>query len=80
MSRLRRLENTAVPAQREQAAVEAINAARRRRLGADYAEPIPFPPGSFDDCPTRAERINRIGKLRRERETATAAGQAGSAK
>jgi hypothetical protein len=78
ISKLRRLENTAVSAQREPSAAEAINAARRRRLGADCVEPIPFAPGSFDDCPEGAERILRIGKLRWEREAATAAGQAAS--
>jgi len=43
ISRLRRLENAAAPAERERAAVETILAARRRRLGASYNPPS-FPP------------------------------------
>ena len=49
MNRLRRLENTTAPAGRERAAVEAILAARRRRLGASY-EPFSFPAESYAGC------------------------------
>ena len=51
MNRLRRLENTTAPAGRERAAVEAILAARRRRLGASY-EPFSFPAESYAGCYT----------------------------
>ena len=67
VSRLRRLENAAAPAERERAAVEAILTARRRRIGADY-EPRTFPPNSFAGCRTIADRILRSRKLRMERE------------
>ena len=36
ISRIRRLETAAVPAERERAAVEAINEARRRHLDSNY--------------------------------------------
>ena len=58
ISRIRRLENAAAPAEQEWAAVAAINEARRRRLGADL-KPIAFPPGTFDGCRTSEERIIR---------------------
>jgi hypothetical protein len=38
---------------------KAIQAARRRRLGADYVELIPFPPESYAGCRTGADRIVR---------------------
>jgi hypothetical protein len=57
ISRLRRLENVAAPALREQAAVRAILEARRRRLGPDYVEPPPLPADMLHGCRTRAERI-----------------------
>ena len=63
ISRIRRLENAAAPAAWERAAVEAILAARRRRLGADYVEPIPFPPESYAGCRTSAHRILRTRQL-----------------
>ena len=67
MNRLRRLENATAPVERERAAVEAILAARRRRLGAEY-EPLSFPPESFAGCRTVADRILRTRKLRMERQ------------
>ncbi len=72
ISRIRRLENAAAPAERERAAVEAILAARRRRLGADYVEPIPFPPESYAGCRTIANRMLRTRKLRIERQVVEA--------
>jgi hypothetical protein len=71
IDRLRRLENAAAPADQERAAVEAILAARRR-LGADYVEPIPFPPESYAGCRTVADRILRARKLRMERQAVEA--------
>ncbi len=67
INRLRRLENATVPVERERAAVEAILAARRRRLGASY-EPLSFPPESYAGCRTVADRILRTRKLRMERQ------------
>jgi hypothetical protein len=67
ISRLRRLENAAAPAERERAAVETILAAMRRRLGASY-EPPSFPPESFAGCRTVADRILRTRHLVRERQ------------
>jgi hypothetical protein len=63
ISRLRRLENAAAPAERERAAVEAIMAARRRRMGASY-EPPSFPLESFAGCRTVADRILHARQLR----------------
>jgi hypothetical protein len=63
VNRLRRLEKAAAPAEREQAAAEAIMEARRRRLGADYVDPPPFPPGSFAGCRTSADYIVRTREL-----------------
>jgi hypothetical protein len=57
ISRLRRLENVAAPAPREQAAVQAILEVRRLRLGADYVEPPPLPAERLHGCRTTAERI-----------------------
>jgi hypothetical protein len=57
ISRLRRLENVAAPALGEQAAVQAILEARRRRLGLDYVEPPPLPADMLHACRTTAERI-----------------------
>jgi hypothetical protein len=68
LSRIRRLENTTPPADRERAIVEAIRAARGRRPGADYVEPMPFPRGSFAGCRTIADRIRRARQLRMERD------------
>jgi hypothetical protein len=65
ISRIRRLENAAAPAPRERAAAEAILAARRRRLGADYVEPISFPPESYAGCRTIADHILRTCELER---------------
>jgi hypothetical protein len=62
ISRIRRLENAAAPAQRERAAVEAILEARRRRLGAGY-EPLSFPPETYAGCRTSADRILRTRQL-----------------
>ena len=70
---MRRLENTAAPAGRERAAVEAILAARRRRLGASY-EPLSFPPESYAGCRTVADRIFRTREFRMERQAAEARG------
>ena len=67
MNRLRRLENTTAPVERERAMVEAILAARRRRLGASY-EPLSFPPEGYAGCSTVADRILRTRKLRVERQ------------
>jgi hypothetical protein len=72
MNRLRRLENTTAPVGRERAAVAAIMAARRRRLGASY-EPFSFPPESYAGCRTVADRILRARKLRMERQVGVAA-------
>jgi hypothetical protein len=63
ISRLRRLESAAAPAERERAAIETILAARRRRLGASYETPS-FPPESFAGCRTVADRILRARQLR----------------
>jgi hypothetical protein len=82
--RLRRLENTTAPAQRERTAAEAIMAARRRRLGPDY-EPVRFPPESYAGCRSTVERILRARELRMEQGVADskrgiAAGGAGASK
>ena len=71
INRLRRLENATAPGEREQAMVEAILAARRRRLGASY-EPLTFPPESYAGCRTVADHILRARKLRMERQAAEA--------
>ena len=63
INRLRRLENATAPVERERAAVEAILAARRRRLGASY-EPFSFPAESYAGCCTVADRIFRTRELR----------------
>jgi hypothetical protein len=63
ISRLRRLENAAAPAECERTAVETILAARRRRLGASY-EPTSFPPESFASCRMVADRILRARQLK----------------
>ena len=65
--RIRRLETAHAPDEQESAAVQAILATRRKRLGADYKE-IEYPPGSFDGCHTMADRIRRVRQLRLERE------------
>jgi hypothetical protein len=62
-NRLRRLEQAAVPDERAHAAAEAILEARRHRLGADYVEPIPFPPESYAGCRSMADRIIRTREL-----------------
>ena len=62
INRLRKLEDAAVPQVREQAQVEAILEARRRRLGANYEAPS-FPEGSFAGCRTVADRILRARQL-----------------
>jgi hypothetical protein len=62
VNRLRQLENAAVPA-RGRAAAEAILEARRQRLGADYVEPIPYPPDWFAGCRTQADHIIRARKF-----------------
>ena len=62
ISRLRKLENAAVPHLRDQAQVEAILEARRRRLGASYEAPA-YPEGSFAGCRTVADRILRTRQL-----------------
>jgi hypothetical protein len=61
-------ENANAPAEGERANVEAIRAARRRRLAADVVEPIPCSPGSFAGCRTIADQILRARALRMERE------------
>jgi hypothetical protein len=73
MNRLCRLENAAAPVKRERAMIEAILAARRRRLGASY-EPLSFPPESYAGCCTVADRILRARKLRIEAAEVTARG------
>jgi hypothetical protein len=65
ISRLRRLEIAAAPAEKERAAIEQIEANRRRRMGADY-KPIGFPPGTFDGCRTSEERMIRGRMIRRK--------------
>jgi hypothetical protein len=67
INRIRRLENAVAPDERAQAMAEAIQAARRRRLGADYVEPISFPPESYAGCRTIADRILRTRQLLMER-------------
>ena len=67
INRIRRLEIAAAPNERACAAAEAIRAARRKRLGADYRD-IEYPLGSFDGCRTTADYIRRAGRLRMERE------------
>jgi len=55
IQRLRRLEKAAAPDKWElinHAIAERIMEARRRRLGADYVEPIPCPPESHAGWPT----------------------------
>jgi hypothetical protein len=74
INRLRRLENTAAPAERERAAVETILAAMRRRLGASY-EPPSFPPESFAGCRTVADRILRARHLVERQRVVPPAGQ-----
>jgi hypothetical protein len=74
MQRLRGLEKAAAPNKWEQinqAIAERIMEARRRRLGADYVEPIPFPPEIYAGCRTIAERIVRACTYLMERERAT---------
>jgi hypothetical protein len=73
INRLRRLENATAPAGRERAAVEAVLAARPRRLGASY-EPLSFPPDSYAGCRTVADHILRARKLRMERQAVEARG------
>ncbi len=68
INRLHRLEKANAPADRDRALLGAILEARRRRLGRDYVEPTPLPPGSFDGCRTMAERIVRARALLMERE------------
>jgi hypothetical protein len=68
LNRIRRLENTCVPGERERATVEAILAAGRRRLGADH-EPIAFPPESYAGCRSIADRILRTRQLMREQDS-----------
>ena len=74
INRLRRLENATAPAERERAAADAIIAARRRRLGADY-EPTMFPEDWFAGCRGTADHILRARQFLQERK---AAGQAGA--
>jgi hypothetical protein len=57
-------------------AVEAILAARRRRLGASY-EPLSFSPESYAGCRTVADHILRARKLRMERQVDVAKVTAG---
>jgi hypothetical protein len=66
INRVRRLENAAAPAERECKIAQAIRDARRRRLGADYVEPIPFPPEIYAGCRTMGERIIRARQFRME--------------
>jgi hypothetical protein len=71
INRLRRLEKAAAPdkwGQISQAIAERIRDARRRRLGEDYVEPIPFPPEIYAGCRTIAERIVRARTYLMERE------------
>jgi hypothetical protein len=68
ISRLRRLETAAIPAERERASVEAILEARRRRLGPDYVEPPQFPPERFAGCRMMADRIVRARISAKERQ------------
>ena len=70
--RIRRLETAHAPDEQASAAVQAILASRRKRLGADYQE-IEYPPGSFDGCRTVADRMQRARQLRLEREKREAA-------
>jgi hypothetical protein len=67
ISRLRRLENATAPAERERAIVDAILAARRRRLGPKY-EPTAFPPESYAGCRGVPGRILRTRQLLRARQ------------
>ena len=59
LNRIRRLEEVKAPYAEEKAAAEAILAARRRRLGPDYLEPIPYPSDWFAGCRSIADEINR---------------------
>jgi hypothetical protein len=72
LNRLRRLEEAAVTDKRAHAAAEAILEARRRRLGADYVEPIPFSPESYAGCRTSADRIRRTRELLMDRQATKA--------
>ena len=67
VSRLRRLEIALGPEEQASAAVQAILAARRKRLGADYKD-IEYPRGSFDGCRTTADYIRSARQSRMERE------------
>jgi hypothetical protein len=70
ISRIRRLETAAVPAERERAALAMIEANRRRHMGADHKPLAPFPPGTFDGCRTGEERIirGRVALMKMEQE------------
>jgi hypothetical protein len=64
-NRLRRLENTAAPAERGGAAAQIILENYRRRVGPDY-EPPEFPADWFAGCRSTAERILRARQFRGE--------------
>ncbi len=61
LRRLRRLEEVAVPDEKEQLMVQAIIEARRRRPGPDY-EPITFPAESYEGCRTIGDHLIRARK------------------
>jgi hypothetical protein len=67
INRLRRLEHVVAPDERAQASAEAIQEARRRRLGADY-DFTNFPPESYAGCRTASEHIQRTRELLRARQ------------
>ena len=67
IKRLRRLENAAAPATREQADAEMILENMRRHFGSDY-EPPEYPPGWFAGCRGTADHVLRAHQFIREQQ------------
>ena len=66
-NRLRRLEIVAAPDQEDQSIVEAIEAARKRRMGSVYEPRPPIPPEMLLGCRTIADHILLSRRLKTER-------------